>query len=118
MEEELFESKLNLNEILEEMKNMEEEMKIIMLENERMNEITKDAKRSIYRANRESATDMALGKVLNKFPEREALKIMFLRESEGVYRFGQKRVYIKVEKGGAVYVRIGGGFMALDEFID
>lgn len=42
---------------------------------------------------------------------------MFLRESEGVYRFGQKRVYVKVEKGGSVFIRIGGGFMAIDDFI-
>ena len=43
--------------------------------------------------------DKSLGKYLNKYPERDNLKIMFLRESEGVYFFGQKRVYIKVEKG-------------------
>lgn len=43
---------------------------------------------------------------------------MFLRESEGVYQFGQKRVYIKVEKGGQIYVRVGGGFMHIEEFIE
>ena len=42
---------------------------------------------------------------------------MFLRESEGVYQFGQKRVYIKVEKGGQIFVRVGGGFMGIDQFI-
>lgn len=42
---------------------------------------------------------------------------MFLRESEGVYRFGQKRVYIKVEKGNTIYVRVGGGYMYIDDFI-
>ena len=41
-----------------------------------------------------------MGAFVNKFPEREKLNIMFLRESEGVYRFGSKRVYIKIEKGG------------------
>ena len=46
------------------------------------------------------------------------MKIMFLRESEGVYRFGQKRVYIKVEKGNQIYVRVGGGYLHIDEFID
>ena len=58
-----------------------------------------------------------LGKVLNNFPERDEIKILFLRESEGVYRFGSKRVYIKVEKGDAMLVRIGGGFMDIYEFI-
>lgn len=43
---------------------------------------------------------------------------MFLRESEGVYQFGQKRVFIKIEKGDSILVRVGGGFMHIDEFID
>ena len=42
---------------------------------------------------------------------------MFLRESEGVYQFGQKRVYIKIEKGNQLLVRVGGGFMHIDEFV-
>tara|TARA_B110000285_G_C14923486_1_gene513766 strand:- start:164 stop:430 length:267 start_codon:yes stop_codon:yes gene_type:complete len=43
---------------------------------------------------------------------------MFLRESENVYRFGSKRVFVKVEKGGTIKIRIGGGFMHVDEFIE
>ena len=42
---------------------------------------------------------------------------MFLRETEGVYRFGQKRVHIKVEQGDKLFVRVGGGFMHIDEFV-
>ena len=45
------------------------------------------------------------------------MNVMFLRDSEGVYRFGQKRVYIKVEKGERILVRVGGGFMGIEEFI-
>ena len=41
--------------------------------------------------------DQALGDFLNNYPEREKLKILFLRESAGVYQFGAKKVYIKVE---------------------
>jgi hypothetical protein len=29
--------------------------------------------------------DLALGNFINSFPEREKLKILFIRESEGVY---------------------------------
>lgn len=42
---------------------------------------------------------------------------MFLRESEGVYSFGQKRIYVKVEKGDKILVRVGGGFMHIEDFI-
>ena len=45
------------------------------------------------------------------------MNIAFLRETEGVYLFGQKRVYIKIEKGGKILVRVGGGFMHIEEFI-
>lgn len=46
------------------------------------------------------------------------MKIMFLRESEGVYRFNQSRIYVKVESGNRVLVKVGGGFMTVTEFID
>ena len=42
------------------------------------------------------------------------MRLMFVRESEGVYKFGSKRVYIKVEKGDQIFVRVGGGFMAIE----
>ena len=44
--------------------------------------------------------------------------IMFLRESEGVYQFGQKRVYIKVEKGDKILCRVGGGYISINQFIE
>tara|TARA_B110000285_G_C14619929_1_gene378666 strand:+ start:120 stop:350 length:231 start_codon:yes stop_codon:yes gene_type:complete len=59
-----------------------------------------------------------LGNFLNRYPERNKMNIMFLRESEGVYQFGSKRVYIKVEKGDKILVRVGGGFMNINEFIN
>eukprot|EP00351_Strombidinopsis_sp_SopsisLIS2011_P004231 CAMPEP_0116881298 /NCGR_PEP_ID=MMETSP0463-20121206/13429_1 /TAXON_ID=181622 /ORGANISM="Strombidinopsis sp, Strain SopsisLIS2011" /LENGTH=42 /DNA_ID= /DNA_START= /DNA_END= /DNA_ORIENTATION= len=42
---------------------------------------------------------------------------MFMRESEGVYEFGSKRVAVKVEKG-KINVRVGGGYLSIDEFLD
>ena len=61
---------------------------------------------------------MQLSTYINNYPERDKLKIMFLRESEGVYLFGQKRVYIKIEKGKNIYVRVGGGYLHIDHFIE
>jgi len=45
------------------------------------------------------------------------MNIAFLRESEGVYQFGQKRVFIKIEKGNTILVRVGGGYMNIEDFI-
>lgn len=45
------------------------------------------------------------------------MKIMFLRESEGVYQFGSKRVHVKVEKSNQIFVRVGGGYMHVRDFI-
>jgi hypothetical protein len=46
------------------------------------------------------------------------MKILFLRESEGVYQFGSKRVYIKIGKGNQFVVRVGGGYMLINDFIE
>ena len=40
-----------------------------------------------------------------------------MRESEGVYEFGSKRVYVKVDKD-KINVRVGGGYLSIDEFLD
>ena len=42
---------------------------------------------------------------------------MFMRESEGVYQFGTKRVYVKCAKD-KIEIKVGGGFLSLDEFLD
>lgn len=70
-----------------------------------------------YIAHKSDKVDKALGEYINSRPEHSKLEIMFLRETEGVYQFGQKRVYIKIEKGNQIFVRVGGGFMHIDEFI-
>ena len=72
----------------------------------------------IYIGKRSDRTDMALANYLNKYPEKEKMKILFLRESEGVYQFGQRRVYLKIDKANSIQVRVGGGFMHIDQFIN
>ena len=42
---------------------------------------------------------------------------MFLRESSGVYEFGTRKVEVKVAKG-KILIRIGGGYMPIDEFLE
>ncbi len=40
-----------------------------------------------------------------------------MRESEGVYQFGNKKISVKVEKD-SIKIRVGGGFLSIDEFLD
>ena len=42
---------------------------------------------------------------------------MFMRESEGVYEFGSKRIHVRVERD-KIQIKVGGGYLSIDEFID
>ena len=62
-------------------------------------------------ANKYDEIDCALGKFLNSLGKK--LKVCFLRESEGLYRFGTKRVILYLEKGEELYVRISGRYLPI-----
>jgi hypothetical protein len=66
---------------------------------------------------KEDQVDKKLAEFINNYPERSKLKIMFMRESEGVYQFGTKRVAVKVENTN-IKIRVGGGYLSIDEFLD
>ena len=40
-----------------------------------------------------------------------------MRESEGVYEFGSRKILVKVERG-SIQIKVGGGFLGIDEFLD
>ena len=40
-----------------------------------------------------------------------------MRESEGIYEFGSKRIAVKVDKD-KINIRVGGGYLSIDEFLD
>lgn len=50
-----------------------------------------------YIPNRDDDIDIALANFINTYPERNKMKIMFLRESSGVYQFGHRRVHIDIQ---------------------
>lgn len=77
--------------------------------------------------------DQALAQFINNYtlshPGQQGLQIMFLREAQGVYKYGSKRVFLKIEKSivnvkghkqpvTQIFVRVGGGFMQIDDFIE
>lgn len=54
--------------------------------------------------------------MLGEFLNRNPVPIKFMRQEEGVYLFGTKRINIKIQKG-RLLCRVGGGFLYIDEFI-
>ena len=61
---------------------------------------------AVYIPIRDDSVDQKLAEFIKNYPERSKLKIMFMRETEGVYQFGTKRVAVKVEKQG-IKIRVG-----------
>ena len=72
---------------------------------------------AVYIPVKSDAIDKKLAEYINNYPDRQKLKIMFMRESEGVYEFGSKRVHVKVASD-KIQIKVGGGFLSIDEFLD
>ena len=62
-------------------------------------------KRRVYIPKRNDLLDEELAKFLKTYDKRSKLKIMFLREAEGVYLFGQRRVILQLDKNNKVCVK-------------
>lgn len=53
---------------------------------------------------------------INNFPDRKRLKLVFMRESEGVYQFGSNKVIVKLMRD-TLQIKSGGGFLGIDQFL-
>ena len=72
----------------------------------------------IYHPIKDDPVDRKLAEYINTAPLKIRLQIMKLeREHEGVYRYGMKRAFLKIEND-MIIVRVGGGYMNIDEFVD
>ena len=83
--------------MLKQLKNAE-------LENESLKAYILDLKTkvAIYVPVKGDDVDEKLASYINNFPERSKLKIMFMRESEGVYVFGSKKILISANKNNSI----------------
>lgn len=73
-------------------------------------------KSAVYVAISDDHIDRRIAEFINATNDPQRLTKLFLREREGVYQFGSKRVYVKME-GDKVFIRVGGGFLTLEEFL-
>ena len=75
------------------------------------------ARVAVYVPVKDDLVDEKMAEFINNYPDRNKLKIMFMRESSGVYEFGSRRVMVKVERG-KIQIKVGGGYLSIDEFLD
>ena len=75
------------------------------------------ARVAVYIPVKGDPVDNKMAEFINNYPDRNKLKLMFMRESEGTYEFGSKRVNVRVEKN-KIQIRVGGGYLSIDEFLD
>ena len=71
----------------------------------------------MYLAHKDDYVDKRLADFINKSDPFKKAKCLFVRESEGVYSYFKKKVFMKNE-GENLVIRVGGGYMSIDEFIE
>ena len=119
VEEKMHQANLTSLEILKTLRDREQEIGRLNTEVNTLKAYVLDLKAriAVYIPMKGDTVDRKLAEYINNFPDRSQLKIMFIRESAGVYEYGSKRVGVKVE-GNKIFVKVGGGFLSIDEFID
>ena len=80
LEEKVYAANKTSLELLKELKEAEDDM-----EGLRNYIVELKGKMSIYIPVKDDQIDLKLAEFINNYPERQKLKILFLRESEGVY---------------------------------
>lgn len=93
LEEKVYKANKTSLELLKQLKDAEIEIETLK------NYIIELKQRiAVYIPIKDDAIDRKLAEFINNYPDRNRLKIMFMRESEGVYQFGSKRVAVRVDK--------------------
>lgn len=77
--------------------------------------ITEIKKYQAYQPLKDDVIDEALAEYIAN--RGRDMQVPFIREDEGIYLFGSKRVFAKLDCG-KVIIRIGGGFMPVEQFVD
>lgn len=93
LEEKIYKANKTSLELLKQLKESENEVEA--LKNYVMELKSRIA---VYIPVKDDPIDKKLAEYINNYPERSKLKIMFMRESEGIYQFGSRRVYVRVDK--------------------
>lgn len=71
----------------------------------------------VYHPVKDDPVDKRLAEYINSAPVKLRDYMKFERESEGIYKYGKKRVFMKIEKD-QIIIRVGGGYLTIEEFIE
>ena len=112
LEDKFFESKRTSLDLLKSLKDSEAEIEML-----KTYVIDLKSRIAVYIPVKGDPVDKKIAEYINNYPDLQKLKIMFMRESEGTYQFGTKRIGVKVAKD-KIEIRVGGGFLSIDEFLD
>jgi hypothetical protein len=119
LESKFYQSRVECLELLRQLKERENMCQDYLAQIENLQNYIIDLKSriAVYIPVKNDKIDKKIAEYINNYPERQKLKIMFMRESEGVYQFGSKRVMVKIDND-KINIRVGGGFLSIDEFLD
>ena len=119
LEEKYYESQQTQLEMLKQMKEYEAELMSSQNEIEQLRQYIIDLKSriAVYIPVKNDTVDKKLAEYINNYPDRQKLKIMFMRESDGVYQFGTKRIRVTCVRD-KIQIQVGGGYLSIDEFLD
>ena len=59
-----------------------------------------------YAPSGDDVTDVALGTYINNLTDPGRIKYLFIREGEGIYQFGSKKIYVKTENDKILSINI------------
>lgn len=102
---------LHSNKLLEKVRD---EMEHKDLEAVKLKKMIIEARPEQYRADNDDPIDLAIGEFINQ--REEPLMVPFTRENQGVYLFGTRRIFVKVEQGKLIF-KCGGGYMLPEELV-
>ena len=126
LEDKFYKSQQTALELLRQLKECEFQIEEYQMEIEQWQKeidvlkqyiIDLKARIAVYIPVKNDLVDKRLAEYINNYPDRQKLKIMFMRETDGVYQFGTKRVHVRVDQD-RINIRVGGGYLSIDEFLD
>ncbi len=119
VEEKCQEAQKTSLELLQQLKEREEEIErlhdMITQLQENNNYVPPDL--FVYHPVKDDLVDKRLAEYINTAPAKLRNNMRFEREAEGIYKYGKKRVFMKIEKD-QIIIRVGGGYLTIEEFIE